>query len=92
MFFLSDDRIDLRLKSYKALSTNGKTTLTIVCETSDHYELGYALRALDDVAKGQKAAELAQAAAAKGKGKPKAKPMLALPAPLRALPSPGGAA
>lgn len=81
----------LMLKSYKAQTVNGKSTVTIICETDDHFQLGYALRELAETAKAQKeaAAEAKAAARATKKPKPKA-PLLALPAPLRALPVPEG--
>lgn len=63
MFILSANHSELHLKSYRALSSNGKTTITLVVETTNHYELGYALRALDEVLDAQKAAAKAKAEA-----------------------------
>ena len=103
MFFslYGNPKIGLLLKSYKATTVNGKSTVTITCETTDHFQLGMALRELADTAKAQKEAAKANVKAAEReakKPKPKAPllalpaPQLALPAPLRALPKPGGAA
>lgn len=101
MFILSGTRdLGLTLKSYRAQTVNGKSTVTITCETTDHTVLSYSLRCLDEVAADQKkaAAEAKAAAQAAKKPKPTAPllalpaPQLALPAPLRALPKPGGAA
>ena len=44
----------LMLKSYKAQTVNGKSTVTIICETDDPFQLGYALRELAETAKAQK--------------------------------------
>ena len=75
----------LRLKSYSSSTTGTKGTIRIVLETSDLFELGFALRQLGEVQKGQR-----RKPEPKPKPKPKAeKPtLLALPAPLRALPKP----
>lgn len=101
MFALyGDPKIGLTLKSYTARTVNGKSTVTITCETADHYQLGWALRELAETAQAQKeAAKAASEAARKAKRLTSAAPLLALPAPqlalpapLRALPKPGGAA
>ena len=94
MFFLTGNpATGLTLKSYKATTANGKSTVVITCETEDHYTLGGALRDLDDVAAKQKQAAVEAAAARKvaerAAKRPKSKsPMLALPAPYRALSKP----
>lgn len=90
MFILSGTRdLGLTLKSYRASTVNGKSTVTIICETTDHTVLSYSLRGLDEVAADQKkeAARAKAAARAAKKPKPKA-PLLALPAPQLALPAP----
>lgn len=101
MFFslYGNPKIGLLLKSYKAQTVNGKSTVTITCETNDHFQLHMALRELADTAKAQKEAAAATKAAEREAKKPKKAsllalpaPQLALPAPLRALPKPGGAA
>ena len=106
MFFslYGNPKIGLLLKSYKATTVNGKSTVTITCETNDHFQQAQAMRELADTAKAQKQAATAAKANVKAaereakKPKPKAPllalpaPQLALPAPLRALPKPGGAA
>ena len=101
MFFslYGNPKIGLLLKSYKAQTVNGKSTVTITCETNDHFQLHMALRELADTAKAQNEAAAATKAAEREAKKPKKAsllalpaPQLALPAPLRALPKPGGAA
>ncbi len=101
MFALyGDPKISLTLKSYTARTVNGKSTVTITCETADHYQLGWALRELAETAQAQKEAAKAASEAARKAKRPKPTapllalpaPQLALPAPLRALPKPGGAA
>lgn len=71
----------LRLKSFSSASRGGKSTISIVIETVDPWELGYALHALAQVQAGQKVRP------PKPEPKPKTKP-LALPAPRLALPEP----
>lgn len=93
-----DPKLGLALKSYKAQTVNGKSTVTIICQTDDHFQLGWALRELAETAQAQKkaAAEAKAAAQAAKRPKPKAPllalpaPQLALPSPPRALPKPGG--
>lgn len=81
--------LGMLLKSYKAVTTNGKSTLVITCETTDPHVLAYSVRELDETAAAQKRAIAATKAAAKAARKPKpAAPMLALPAPRLALPKP----
>ena len=101
MFTLyGNPKTGLLLKSYKAQTVNGKSTVTITCETNDHFHLHMALRELAETAEAQKEAAKAAKAAERAAKKPKPKapllalpaPQLALPAPLRALPKPGGAA
>lgn len=101
MFSLyASPNLGLMLKSYKAQTVNGKSTVTIVCTTDDHFQLGWALRELAETAQAQKEAAKAASEAAREAKRPKPKapllalpaPQLALPAPLRALPKPGGAA
>ena len=102
MFCLyGNPKIGLLLKSYNAQTVNGKSTVTIVCETNDDFHLQIALRELADTVKAQKEAAKANVKAAEReakKPKPKAPllalpaPQLAIPAPLRALPKPGGTA
>ena len=47
MFILSGTRdVGLTLKSYRASTVNGKSTVTIICETTDHTVLSYSLRGL----------------------------------------------
>lgn len=71
-FFLVDEPDSkLRLKSFSASARGGKSTIKIEVETDDPFELGYTLKSLAEVQKGQRA---------KPKPKAKAKP-LALPAP-----------
>lgn len=89
--------LGLMLKSYKAQTVNGKSTVTIVCTTDDHFQLGMALRELAETARAQKEAAKVAAKPARKAKKPKPllalpAPQLALPAPPRALPKPGGAA
>lgn len=76
----SDHTARLRLKSFSATATAGKSTIRIVLETDDPYELGDALRRLADVQKGQRA---------KPSKAPKTSP-LALPAPSDAASSSKG--
>ena len=72
----------LRVKSFSSSTKGTKGVIRIELETSDLFELGFTLRTLDEVQKGQRRKP-------EPKPKPKAeKPtLLALPAPLRALPS-----
>lgn len=73
----------LRLKSFSSSANGSKGTIRITLETSNMFELGFALETLGKVQKGQRAKP-------KPAPKPKAaKPTpLALPAPLLALPKP----
>lgn len=91
MFVLGHDTEKLRLKSYSASMKGTRSTITIVVETDDHFELTYALRTLADLDAEQKQkATAAKRAAAAEKVKPKqqAQTRLALPPPPRALPKP----
>ena len=94
MFILTGTSdLGLTLKSYKAQTVNGKSTVTIICETTDHMALSWSLRELDEVASEQKKVAAAAKTAARAAKKPKHEaPLLALPAPQLALPKPGGAA
>lgn len=75
----------LRVKSFSSSTKGTKGVIRIEIETSDLFELGFTLRTLDEVQKGQR-----RKPEPKPKPKPKAeKPtLLALPAPLRALSKP----
>ena len=54
-FYLSGDPEEsLRLKSFSSTSKGGKATIRIELETSDFYDLGYALKMLASVQDGQK--------------------------------------
>lgn len=91
--FYGTHDLGLMLKSYKAQTVNGKSTVTIICETNDPYHLGFALRELAETAEAQKKSAAAARAAAKAAARPAKKPrtpMLALPAPQLALPKPEG--
>lgn len=91
MFILGGDTEKLRLKSYSASTKGTRSTITIVVETDDHFELTYALRSLAqlDAEQNQKATAAKRAAAAeKVKPKQQAQTRLALPPPPRALPKP----
>lgn len=91
MFVLGYDTEKLRLKSYSASMKGTRSTITIVVETDDHFELTYALRTLAqlDAEQKQKATAAKRAAAAeKVKPKQQAQTRLALPPPPRALPKP----
>jgi len=81
-FILSSDRAGLRLKSFGATSRGEKSTLRIELETTDPYELGYALTSLAEVQKGQRAPQRPPSP------KKNVATRLALPAPLISLPSP----
>lgn len=92
MFILGGDSEKLRLKSYSAAMKGTRSTITIVVETDDHWQLAYTIRGLAEVEAEQKAQALAAkraAAAEKAKPKPQAQERLALPPPPRALPKPG---
>jgi len=92
MFILGGASEELRLKSYSASTKGTRSTITIVVETDDHWQLTHTLRGLAEVEAEQKAqAAVAKRAAAaeKTKSKPQAQTRLALPAPARALPKPG---
>lgn len=94
MFILGSDTEKLRLKSYSATMKGTRSTITIVVETDDHWQLTYALGSLAEVEEQQKQqASAAKRAAAAQKAKPKqqAQTRLALPPPPRALPKPGDA-
>lgn len=83
LFFLSGDHDEsLRLKSFGATSRGGKSTIRIELETTDPYDLGYALSKLSEVQKAQRAPKPTAAP------KKDAPARLALPAPHRALPAP----
>jgi hypothetical protein len=73
----------LRLKNYASSSKGGKSTIRIEIETSDPYELGFALLKLGEVQKGQKPPPPPKPAR-----HAKAPKMLALPSPQLALPKP----
>lgn len=69
-----------RLKAFSALSKAGKSTIKLEIETTDHFELAYILRQLDQIEAEQKQATKPKKAEAQ-----KAAPLLALPAPAKQL-------
>lgn len=66
---------ELRLKSFSSSSRGTRMTIRIEVETSDPLDFGFALQALTEVQRGQRA-------------KPEKPKPLALPAPQLALPRP----
>lgn len=81
LFGLLEER--LRLKSFSSTSRGTRMTIRIEIETSDPLDFGFALQALTEVQRGQRAKP------EKPKPQSKAKP-LALPVPQLALPKPEG--
>jgi len=80
-----------RLKSYSATTKGTVSIVKIEVECTDLWEFNYLLRSLGELDAETKAVRAAKAAAAKTKSrKAAAGPMLALPAPAKALPRPDG--
>lgn len=80
-----------RLKSYSAITKGTISILKIEVECTDQFEFSFLLRQLAELDAKTKEVRAAKAAAAKQKSrKAAAAPLLALPAPARALPPPKG--
>lgn len=79
-----------RLKSYSATTKGTVSIVKIEIECTSSWEFGYLLRSLEELDTETKAVRAAKAAAKQKSRKAAAAPMLALPAPAKALPPPKG--